>query len=556
MSDPRVESERTARLDDADLELEVYKEFGPILRQTRNKLSSVGALPAEVLALVFAFARENWEHQAKRGASTSQGLEPIGDKTSRTYSYKLGWILLTHVCHAWRQVALETAYLRNRLSCLDIPPLFASEIICRSRQLPLELSIEDWSEGERATRSELSGWLCSSILRRTSEFRVEGVRAQEVRTWHTLLVHPMPILQRLVLELEEHEDVIRLFPNSFPGDCPLLTEISLADCFPPWDSRLFSSPLTSLKLSTTWIDDVSSFLPDTAEFRAVLASLPTLEALDLKNFYPRPLRDGAQLDPFVLSARFQRLAVDICCGIAYELMNTNFWSSFIFPATAAVDVIVSLDEYENWDSDGWHFLDPVIQLHDSKSYPMDISLGVGCITVSYIAKPLRTSKPLYTLLLSSASERTIWTHMIAPSCLPQLQLEHLTSVHFTSDALKHYPTPDAWIQALSAATRVERVTLSLRNAISLLAALACMQSDRRMTLFPQLRALVFDQGPGKDESARSYRLELDMSLMDLVNVREGAGVPIKDISIPEEISSWLIWARISEKTNVTSESPL
>lgn len=97
--------ERAAQLQAADLELEVLKESETIVKQTRNRLIPIGALPAEVLALIFALAQDSWEPEG-RLASSFEASKPEGDKSPHPLGprYHLGWIFLTHVCHRWRQV--------------------------------------------------------------------------------------------------------------------------------------------------------------------------------------------------------------------------------------------------------------------------------------------------------------------------------------------------------------------------------------------------------------------------------------------------------------------
>ncbi|KZV67397.1 hypothetical protein PENSPDRAFT_688200 [Peniophora sp. CONT] len=360
----------------------------------------------------------------------------------------------------------------------------------------------------------------------------------------------MPVLRELSLQLyHEDEDVIRLLPGAFTGSCPLLTSLTLANCFPQWDTHLFSSPLTHLTLATHWIDEDYDPLPTTAEFRAILAALPTLEELVLTNFYPKTPADGEQLNPLTLSNRFRRLTVDISCGSVYEDMNSNFWGSFIFPSTAAIYFEINLDDLESWDAeDGWHFLDPFTQLHDSGSDPQELYLSLDHMTMSYAENPLFSTR-LCGLPIPSPSSRHVWAATELPLHLHRLRLAHLSSIRFTSAIQGHYTAPDAWVLAFSVATSIQRVTLTLRHVIPLLDALSATRPDGGMSLFPQMRTLIINSDTDGDEGKNG--LELDMSLIDLVDIREGVGAPLQEIMVPEAISSWHIWTHIGEKATVT-----
>ena len=100
-----LNNERTARLNAADVELDLLREFEAVLGQTRNKLTPVGALPAEVLCLIFSYAQKNWQPQ-RRNMPITQGPGVGETIVSRKQQYDIGWIKITHVCHVWRQVSL------------------------------------------------------------------------------------------------------------------------------------------------------------------------------------------------------------------------------------------------------------------------------------------------------------------------------------------------------------------------------------------------------------------------------------------------------------------
>ncbi|KZV67357.1 hypothetical protein PENSPDRAFT_56604 [Peniophora sp. CONT] len=100
--------------------------YTAIARQHKNALSAVGRLPEELLAMIFAYAqypsRPSGTHYYPDGWIPSRRIVnvelPGGDvaageekKTERVVRYQLGWIVLTHVCSAWRTVRAHCLYI-------------------------------------------------------------------------------------------------------------------------------------------------------------------------------------------------------------------------------------------------------------------------------------------------------------------------------------------------------------------------------------------------------------------------------------------------------------
>ncbi|TCD71711.1 dolichyl-phosphate beta-glucosyltransferase [Steccherinum ochraceum] len=96
----------------------------PVVRE-QNARTAVGALPAELLAEIFKLCRG------------------IGDND---FSHE--WLYLTHVCHRWREVALQSALLWTRISYCDTErirtkhPERALEMLIRSGTAKLDLHID------------------------------------------------------------------------------------------------------------------------------------------------------------------------------------------------------------------------------------------------------------------------------------------------------------------------------------------------------------------------------------------------------------------------------
>ena len=77
---------------DAEIESLEVEESIRELKYRRNALAPVSSLPTEIIGAIFLFAR----------VTVSASSATPGKKTD-----PLAWLRVTHVCHQWREIALN-----------------------------------------------------------------------------------------------------------------------------------------------------------------------------------------------------------------------------------------------------------------------------------------------------------------------------------------------------------------------------------------------------------------------------------------------------------------
>ncbi|KZV66132.1 hypothetical protein PENSPDRAFT_99707 [Peniophora sp. CONT] len=131
-----------------DCELELVDEFAAHIRARRNACTWPSRLPVELLSSIFAILQRTWTPEMTRrrrihhDVATRQsyfGTEEEYDPETHSVeycSYDVGWVNLTHVCAAWRKIALATPALWSDFNCSDLHTSFGAVIAERSGNQP------------------------------------------------------------------------------------------------------------------------------------------------------------------------------------------------------------------------------------------------------------------------------------------------------------------------------------------------------------------------------------------------------------------------------------
>jgi hypothetical protein len=88
----------------------------------RNALSPISSLPPEVFAAIFSFA-------------CLPGIPSLGGEPD----HNLARIHLSHVCHQWREIALNLPLLWSHVDFTTLSLAGAIEILARAKSVPLYL---------------------------------------------------------------------------------------------------------------------------------------------------------------------------------------------------------------------------------------------------------------------------------------------------------------------------------------------------------------------------------------------------------------------------------
>ena len=102
---------------EVDKQIQKHKDAIRSLRERRNTLAIISRLPPELLSRIFLHARDMTD-------GTAKVLPPA-----------------SHVCRAWRAVALACGLLWSEIDCVRLG--WAKEMILRSRGAPLALQVSN-----------------------------------------------------------------------------------------------------------------------------------------------------------------------------------------------------------------------------------------------------------------------------------------------------------------------------------------------------------------------------------------------------------------------------
>jgi hypothetical protein len=265
---PSQDNSRQGLQQAIDAEIKSLEESVRALKLRRNALSPVSYLPPEVFAVIFTFL-------CAPGTS-SPGGKPDHD---------LARLRISHVCHQWREIALNQPLLWSHLDFTTLSLAGAAATLVRAKSVPLyfEASISGhrWDDVRfRTFRRELQG--------RIPYIRHLRTRADLVRLSSTLegLTSPAPTLEYLSLSSRLGHRNRRgerpFLPDTlFDGSTPRLSCLELCNCNINWKSPLFKG-LKYLEILTP----SESARPKLAVWLSALDEMPQLKTLTLHSASP------------------------------------------------------------------------------------------------------------------------------------------------------------------------------------------------------------------------------------------------------------------------------
>ena len=232
---------------------ESFQESLLSLRRRRNAVIPISSLPTEVIAAIFSIFR------------LLEIDEPLRlDCGVQVY---LAWLRVTHVCHQWREIALNNPLLWSRIDFANITLAGAVEMLARAKKVPLR-----WKA--RATGHQRYEAPFSASTRELQS-RVSGIchltiEAHLVLLLRTLgqLASPAPILEYLSLSMEEAyypgpgpPSQASIPDTLFNGTTPRLSCLELRNCIISWKSPLLKG-LKHLEIRSPSESDIRPSLSD------------------------------------------------------------------------------------------------------------------------------------------------------------------------------------------------------------------------------------------------------------------------------------------------------
>ncbi|KAF8267393.1 hypothetical protein EI94DRAFT_1730675 [Lactarius quietus] len=277
-----------------DAEIKSLEESIRALRRRRNAVSPISSLPPEVMAIIFSYS-----HLPSTSTISSLPTEVIADlfwscrlpgmpPLGKSPADHLAWLRVAHVCHEWREIALNHPFFWSHVDFTNLTLAGAHEILARAKKAPLHLearsSLGNWDEAlfyafEKEIQTRVSQ-ICHLSVKDIS-FRLQKV----VRG----LTSPAPTLESLLLA----QPLTRPFISSeqvsvpdtlFGGTTPRLFSLELSNCNISWQSPL----LKGLRHLDAYTDSASG-RPNLVEWLNALREMPNLEKLVLRSYSSSPM---------------------------------------------------------------------------------------------------------------------------------------------------------------------------------------------------------------------------------------------------------------------------
>jgi hypothetical protein len=247
-----------------DAEIKSLEESLQVLRHRRNTLQPISSLPPEIFATVFSFL-------------CSPGIPSLGGKPDRN----LARLHVSHVCHQWREIALNQPQLWSHINFNTLSLAGATEILVRAKSVPLYM--EKWAPREGCDRF---GPFLMEVRVRLPHICHLSIGATASDIYWGLVKHldlPAPTLEYLSLFCQGGTEEPSLVParpfisdTLFDGSTPRLSCLELYNCNVRWNSPLLKG-LTSLKILTP----PPYARPELADWLDGLEEIPQLKSLTL-----------------------------------------------------------------------------------------------------------------------------------------------------------------------------------------------------------------------------------------------------------------------------------
>jgi len=169
-----------------DAEIRSFEETIRALRLRRNAIAPISSLPPEVFATIFSFVR------------LPDRLIPAEEPD------QLACLRVSHVCHQWREIALNQPLLWSHVDFTALTSAGAAEMLARAKTVPLHLEasvpIDSW-DGSRFSAFQ------NELQTHISHICHLGITAEYRHLRKTLegLVSPAPTLEYLSLSSSEYQ---------------------------------------------------------------------------------------------------------------------------------------------------------------------------------------------------------------------------------------------------------------------------------------------------------------------------------------------------------------
>jgi hypothetical protein len=250
-----------------DAEIKSLEESIRALKRRRNALSPVSSLPPEMFADIFSLL-----------------CIPSTSSPDGNTDYHLARLSVSHVCHRWREIALNQPLLWNHVDFTNLSMTGAAEVLVRAKSAPLYL--EASVSGDRWDDARFSAFL--KELQACVPHIYHLKTCAESAFLHGILeglVLPAPTLEYISLSSRLEDQRRRMWtsiPDTlFDNFTPRLSCLELCNCNISWKSSLLKG-LKHLEILTQSADE----RPELAVWLDALDEMQQLTSLTLHSASP------------------------------------------------------------------------------------------------------------------------------------------------------------------------------------------------------------------------------------------------------------------------------
>ncbi|KAH9070750.1 hypothetical protein EDB83DRAFT_361943 [Lactarius deliciosus] len=267
---PSQEISREYQRQAIDAEIRSLEESLRALRRRRNALAPISSLHPELFAAIFSILRLPLSDTVLLGGEPDRYLS---------------WLSVAHVCHQWREVALNEPFFWSHVDFTTLTPAGATELLVCAKSVPLYL--EAWFPKNEYDRDQARFSAFQKELQpRVSHISQLAISARPFNLEWVLegLVSPAPILRYLSLSGKKYRRRQPFVPvpvTLFNGSTPRLSRLELKYCDISWKSPLFRG-LNHLKISRLSADA----RPRLSFWLDALDEIPQLKTLVLHSASP------------------------------------------------------------------------------------------------------------------------------------------------------------------------------------------------------------------------------------------------------------------------------
>jgi hypothetical protein len=248
-----------------DAELKSLEKTALTLKLRRNALVPISRLPPETIAIIFSFLSLPRDHV---------------QLSTRGEQYKLAWLRVSHVCHRWREIALNHPRFWSYIDFTTLTLAGATEVLSRSKMAPLELEANFSRVFWEAARFTALREQLVAHLSHTCRLSITA-KSIELQKIVDQVVTPAPTLEWLSLTVDDKDRLPNGMPartatpsNLFDGSAPRLSCLYLDHCDIRWTSPLFKG-LRILNIQTSSL----SARPELGEWLDAMDEMLKLETL-------------------------------------------------------------------------------------------------------------------------------------------------------------------------------------------------------------------------------------------------------------------------------------